>query len=254
MAEGVAIITVTTEDGGFTAACVVEVRSGNLVKGYSFESQAEADEWTLLDADGNELNRFWTNDFGMRAYDGSGLMTSESFSNELDQVLYPDNWLISPEFTVNDAFDASFYYAGQSIDYYDGYFAVYVATDGGENWEQIADLYSAYAYQPAIIDLSQYEGQTIQVAFRHYDVCYIFRINIDLVQFWGDAVMVTDEPLMGDVDDNGVVDSTDALLILRYSKGRATLTDEQLAAADTDGNGVANAQDSVTILRMMTVG
>ena len=45
---------------------------------------------------------------------------------------------------------------------------------------------------------------------------------------------------IGDVDDNGVVNTTDCTLILRYLKGYENLNDIQLLAADADKNEVVN--------------
>lgn len=54
---------------------------------------------------------------------------------------------------------------------------------------------------------------------------------------------------LGDVDNNGAVDSADALLTLRYAMGLTSLSDHALAAADVDGNGTVDSADALTILR-----
>ena len=56
--------------------------------------------------------------------------------------------------------------------------------------------------------------------------------------------------LLGDVDMNGVVNSADALLTLRYAMGLVELTPEQLERADMDGNGTVNSADALAILRV----
>ena len=53
----------------------------------------------------------------------------------------------------------------------------------------------------------------------------------------------------GDVNNDGTVDSTDALLVLRYTMHLATLTPAQLRAADYNGDGVVDSTDAVLILR-----
>lgn len=68
---------------------------------------------------------------------------------------------------------------------------------------------------------------------------------VDNVIYSGDAMPV----LMGDVDGNGVVNSQDALLTLRFALGIIdSLPVEQ--NADVTGNGVINSQDALLILRM----
>lgn len=59
--------------------------------------------------------------------------------------------------------------------------------------------------------------------------------------------------ILGDIDDNGIIDASDASFVLGvYAAIQAgkevNLTDEQLEAADVDGNDVINASDSSTIL------
>ncbi|MBQ5986407.1 MAG: Ig-like domain-containing protein [Clostridia bacterium] len=54
----------------------------------------------------------------------------------------------------------------------------------------------------------------------------------------------------GDIDMNGTVNVTDAVLALRYSMGIITLTDEQLAIGDMDGSGAVNVTDALMIMRI----
>ena len=55
--------------------------------------------------------------------------------------------------------------------------------------------------------------------------------------------------LPGDVNNNGAVESDDALIVLRYSLGLANLTSAQLARADVNGDGLVNSTDAIMILR-----
>ncbi|MBR6006678.1 MAG: hypothetical protein IK064_03540 [Clostridia bacterium] len=54
----------------------------------------------------------------------------------------------------------------------------------------------------------------------------------------------------GDVDGNGNVNVTDAIIALRGAMGVIELTDEQIAAGDVNGDGVVNVIDALTVLRM----
>ena len=54
----------------------------------------------------------------------------------------------------------------------------------------------------------------------------------------------------GDVDMNGVVEASDALLALRYAMAIITLSDLQIEIGDMDGDGVLTASDALVILRM----
>ncbi|MBQ1892690.1 MAG: dockerin type I repeat-containing protein [Clostridia bacterium] len=57
-------------------------------------------------------------------------------------------------------------------------------------------------------------------------------------------------PGTGDVDLNGSVEGTDALLALRYSMGMVELNEEQLAEGDVNGDGVVDGTDALIILRL----
>lgn len=57
------------------------------------------------------------------------------------------------------------------------------------------------------------------------------------------------EPLLGDVDGNGVVEIADALMVLRRAMGIEALTEEQLAVADVNNDGFVDAADALVIMR-----
>ena len=54
----------------------------------------------------------------------------------------------------------------------------------------------------------------------------------------------------GDADGNGVVDSSDAVLVLRIYAGIEVPESTNMKAADADGNGVVDSSDAVKILRI----
>ncbi|MDO4489061.1 MAG: dockerin type I repeat-containing protein [Eubacteriales bacterium] len=53
----------------------------------------------------------------------------------------------------------------------------------------------------------------------------------------------------GDINGDGVISSTDAAMIYRYSNGKFTFTDEQKAAADVNGDGVISSTDAALVYR-----
>ncbi len=58
------------------------------------------------------------------------------------------------------------------------------------------------------------------------------------------------EPVQGDIDGSGEINSQDALLVLRASLGIVELTPEQAAVADMNDDGVVDSRDALIILRM----
>jgi len=62
-----------------------------------------------------------------------------------------------------------------------------------------------------------------------------------------------DSPLFGDVNEDGLVNSLDASLILRNVVGAIELSDDQRLKADVTGNGEVTAYDAYLVLQF-TVG
>ena len=137
--------------------------------------------FTTLDADGDGYNwALWDpQSLGYNPGDGVALNGTKCAASASYQggVLHPDNWLITPEITLTG--ELSFYAAGQDPSYAEEVFAVYVSV-GDREWVKISeDITATSPIQKYTFDLSEYEGMTGQVAFRHYNVSDMFRLNID---------------------------------------------------------------------------
>ena len=53
----------------------------------------------------------------------------------------------------------------------------------------------------------------------------------------------------GDVNGDGIINSTDAAIVYRSVNGRYTLTDSQKLSADVNGDGAVNSTDAALIYR-----
>ena len=137
--------------------------------------------FTTIDADGDGLNwMLWDPEsLGYNPGDGVALNGTKCAASASYQggILYPDNWLITPEVPLNG--ELSFYAGGQDPSYAAEVFAVYVSVGDGE-WMKISeDITATSPIQKYTFDLSAYEGMTGKVAIRHYNVYDMFRLNID---------------------------------------------------------------------------
>ena len=56
---------------------------------------------------------------------------------------------------------------------------------------------------------------------------------------------------MGDVNCDGKVDTTDALIALRYTMGIATIDAQGLLNGDMNGDGKVDSTDAVLIMRQV---
>ena len=152
--------------------------------GWGFETDPFAEGWTIRDEDGDGYNWEWMDASGSNynVYEGTHCMASASFQNSAfggGTALNPNNWLISPAFTAGST--VTFWYAGQDPNYAAETFGVYVIANGTTS-DELAYFTASNTYQQGSVDISDFAGQTVQVAFRHYDITDMFRLNLDLVE------------------------------------------------------------------------
>ena len=157
------------------------------VTGWGFETDPFAEGWTIRDDDGDGYNWEWmdasASDYNV--YEGTHCMASASYQNSAfggGTALNPDNWLISPAFTAGST--VTFWYAGQDPNYSAETFGVYVIANGTTS-DELGHFTASNTYQQGSVDISDFAGQTVQVAFRHYGITDMFRLNLDLVEVSG---------------------------------------------------------------------
>ena len=155
--------------------------------GWGFETDPFAEGWTIRDDDGDGYNWEWMDASGSNynVYEGTHCMASASYQNSAfggGTALNPDNWLISPAFTAGST--VTFWYAGQDPNYSAEPFGVYVIANGTTS-DELGHFTASNTYQQGSVDISAYAGQPVQVAFRHYGVTDMFRLNLDLVEVSG---------------------------------------------------------------------
>ena len=142
--------------------------------------------WDTIDADGDGLN--WGAEYFTPGLyqDGSKCAVSYSYTQN-EGVLHPDNWMISPEFEVGEGerylsfFTASANPAdGDIAEHYQ--VIIIPAGELPENGTVIDDVVmDTNACTEHVYDLSQFAGQTVSIAFRHYDCSDQYTLIIDSV-------------------------------------------------------------------------
>ena len=170
--------------GGVTPTPVPPTPAPGGNTGWGFETDPFAEGWTIRDEDGDGYNWEWMDASGSNynVYEGTHCMASASFQNSPfggGTALNPNNWLISPAFTAGST--VTFWYAGQDPNFAAETFGVYVIANGTTS-DELAYFTASNTYQQGSVDISDFAGQTVQVAFRHYDVTDMFRLNLDLVE------------------------------------------------------------------------
>ncbi|MCQ2313733.1 MAG: choice-of-anchor J domain-containing protein [Bacteroidales bacterium] len=144
------------------------------------------DDWSNLDEDGD--GHIWELAAG---YTGQGAKSVSWQSASGKPSFDPDNWLISPEVTIpatagqEGPVQLSWYVQSGSNSYPEHY-GVYVSTTGDQPADFTTQLYEGTSpstnWTQLSVDLNAYIGQTIRVAFRHYDSYDKWHFTIDNIE------------------------------------------------------------------------
>jgi len=200
--------------------------SANAQTYFSEDFTAGAGAFTTVDADGDG------NDWGIADYatgNGEGnVMTSASWATN---PLTPDNWLISPAIdltTATGVINLEWLVYAQDQAWVSEYYDVYVSTTNtpaaftaaGSVFNET--LTTSAGYMARSVNVSAFAGQTVYVAYRHYNSTDWFRINLDEIvvktPLNDDAVMTSmnlapfgtggNEAISGVITNNGGNDIT----------------------------------------------
>ena len=148
---------------------------------YIFKDDFEngLNSWTLFDADGDGKNWTW---YSYADYANSGEGFLWGFSYNSNTSYNPDNYAFTPAITLTSNNYLSFWVRGVNSNYPDHY-GVFISTTAptADNLDNCVKLFeddaASTTYEKKEISLSDYDGQTVYIAFRHfnsYDMYYIF--------------------------------------------------------------------------------
>ena len=184
--------------------------SGSHVYSYDFD-RGLPDGWALIDADGDNYNWYEVlNNGELFGHNGSnGFMTSASWSND---PLTPNNYLVSPQFTASAGSTFSFWASAADASWAGEHFGVAVSTTSQtmsnsfttiQEWTMTAK--TPGTWHQYSVDLSNYAGQNVYIAIRHFNCTDKFRLNVDDVEFVSTNGSTPPTPPSGttyDFDDN----------------------------------------------------
>ena len=158
----------------------------------TFELPTIPECWSILDedGDGDTWNNFYQVDDGNGGFiagnSGVGCMSSASYDNATGP-LTPDNFLILPQLNVQEGEYLEWKAAGLDPNYSLEKYAVVVSTTGtaAADFTDIIfeETLALATFESRFVDLNDYLGQDIYVAFRHYDVTDQFVMRIDDVRY-----------------------------------------------------------------------
>ncbi len=186
LAGGTTEIHATATNGVVGSATVMVKAVFKLPYSESFENtEAVGENWTLIDADGDGY--CWeiatSTDGSYRVHSGNSVLASASYVNDYG-VLYPDNWAFSPPIKLDEADNKlSFWVIGQDPSWAAEHFAAYISTsiDVEEaSASMLVESNSSSEYEEYVADIPEaFNGKVVFIAFRHFNVSDMFRLNLD---------------------------------------------------------------------------
>ena len=168
----------------------------------NFENGALPTGWITVDADADGYT--WEGSATTTSYFQSGTdlsgeghnasngyIMSGSYSN-LYGALTPDNWLITPAINLTANANLTFWVSAQDPDYAAEHYGVYISTTAGTTPADFTLIYEetidanggsrAGTWKQKTVNLANYTGQTIRIAFRHFNCTDEFILNLDDVE------------------------------------------------------------------------
>ena len=171
--------------------------------------------WTTVDADGDGYT--WVSSMNPGNYHNAGVdltgtghnsstayVISGSWANGTGQVLYPDNYLVSPQVTLAAGSTFSFWACAQDASYPADHFGVAISDNGTSGWTMVNEWTMTAKGTGAMsygrdgnnraqgnwynytVDLSAFAGQKY-IAIRHFNCSDQFILNVDDIELTSGA-------------------------------------------------------------------
>ena len=253
-------------DVTFNIESVLEGSSIESYLSYDFEDGFQG--WTAIDADGDGFN--WI-ESGKRLGVGYGresqyCLFSQSYDNTFD-ILYPDNYLVAPEkFKLGRDPFFCFWACAQDRKYPEEHFGLAISTTGNTSADDFTTIKEwtlpnessrdQGEWLQYIVDLSEYEGQEVWMALRHFDCFDQYFLAVDDIELIGvmqpmkwynEFTLISDNPQANIVIDAISHDDISAgeeikLDITFVNNGLKDLSYQTKAVLSTDDEFVAITQ------------
>ena len=156
-----------------------DFESGDLSAWTLYDEDGDGHEWTNVDVSGSQIT----------THGGTHVGASHSYDNSSSSPLTPDNWMVTTNaITVPEAgYTLTWYDASQDASWPAEKYSVYVSTTGNTVADFTAEpvftvTLSTNAWTMRNVDFSAYAGQSIYIAFRHYDCTNMFWFKIDDIE------------------------------------------------------------------------
>lgn len=194
----------------FLCACFLATHAQTILMSEGFESTLP-EAWSNIDQDGDGFS--WEiltmDEDEISAHTGNGCITSLSFDNDEVEALEPNNYLVTPAITIPNNLTAAnmpmltWWVAAQDPEYPADYYEVLISTTGNSAADftasaVYAEILSTDQWAMHTVDLRNYIGQTIYIAFIHTNCSDEFMMKLDdITVFYFDtpSIVVTPDAL-----------------------------------------------------------
>lgn len=157
------------------------------------DTTATYDCWKFYDADQDGIG--WFTSYGQfQNQDGTPAETYGhesygamfSFSYYSSRALTPDDWAFTPAIAVpaEGNYSLSWYARGIDPNYAGEYYSVYVTTTAApdESLEAVYSDSTTATWEQQIVNLADYAGQTVYIAFRHHNCTDKYALAVDKIR------------------------------------------------------------------------
>ena len=132
---------------------------------------------------------------------------SESFNNSFGGALTPDNYLATAEkYLINEDTQLSFYVCAQDESYPNEHYGIAISTTGNTSADDFATIWEETVtakgdrqtkWTKKTIDLGDYAGRELYIAFRHFNCTDQYILNIDNVELTSGSKENRSEEVLG---------------------------------------------------------
>ena len=141
--------------------------------------------WTNIDADGDGYAwQDWLYSQTGEELSGYGFIMSASYLNTIN-ALTPDNYLVSPKIWIEDGATLSYEVGAMDANYYQDHYAVLLGNVENGAFVPVATIVDEDVPSPntttRTFNLSEYKGQALSIAFRHFNCTDMYIMTIDNV-------------------------------------------------------------------------
>ncbi len=156
------------------------------------DTNATYDCWKFYDADQDGIG--WFTSYGQfqnqetYGHESYGAMFSFSYysNGQTGQALTPDDWAFTPAIAVpaEGNYSLSWYARGIDPNYAGEYYSVYVTTTAApdESLEAVYSDSTTATWEQQIVNLADYAGQTVYIAFRHHNCTDKYALAVDKIR------------------------------------------------------------------------